>query len=249
MKTNYLLPALSLLVVIAGCTNPADSVPTATTGEAVATAEGTGTGAAAAEGTGTGAEAADGTGTGAAAAEGTGADEGSAPADVGPRFTINGTGSTIGFVGSKVTGSHEGGFREFDGTIIVPDRDILRGSVDVMIQMSSIFADNPRLQGHLQTDDFFSVATYPTARFTSTSVVAGGATGATHTVTGNLEMRGDTRSITFPATITVTDTTATVAAEFSINRQEWGISYAGQADDLIRDEVVLKLNVTGTIVE
>ena len=30
---------------------------------------------------------------------------------------------------------------------------------------------------------------------------------------------------------------------FDINRQDFGISYAGKVDDLIRDEVVIKLNL------
>jgi hypothetical protein len=34
-----------------------------------------------------------------------------------------------------------------------------------------------------------------------------------------------------------------VASEFAINRKDFGIVYAGKADDLIRDEVVLKLSV------
>ncbi len=34
-------------------------------------------------------------------------------------------------------------------------------------------------------------------------------------------------------------------AEFTINRKEWGIVYAGKPDDLIRDGVVLKIDLMG----
>ena len=38
----------------------------------------------------------------------------------------------------------------------------------------------------------------------------------------------------------------TVKAEFSINRHDFNMKYAGKADDLIRDMVVLRLDVKAT---
>jgi len=95
----------------------------------------------------------------------------------------------------------------------------------------------------LKTPDFFDVAKFPEAKFESTAIKAGGDKGATHTVTGNLTMHGVTKSITFPATIAVTPDTATVDATFAINRKDFGINYAGAADNLIRDDVVMKLAI------
>lgn len=37
---------------------------------------------------------------------------------------------------------------------------------------------------------------------------------------------------------------ATFKAEFDINRKDFGIVYAGRTDDLIRDEVVIRLDFT-----
>jgi len=34
-----------------------------------------------------------------------------------------------------------------------------------------------------------------------------------------------------------------VDAEFSINRKDFGIVYAGKTDDLIRDDVVIRFNL------
>ncbi len=95
----------------------------------------------------------------------------------------------------------------------------------------------------MKTPDFFDVAKFPDAKFESTAIKAGGEKGATHTVTGNLTMHGVTKSITFPATISVTPDTATVDATFAINRKDFGINYAGAADNLIRDDVVMKLAI------
>jgi polyisoprenoid-binding protein YceI len=150
--------------------------------------------------------------------------------------------SKVGFVGAKVTGDHEGGFKVFTGNAKISGTPE-NGSVEVEIDMGSVFSDHEKLTGHLRAPDFFDVATHPKARFVSTSVKAGG-TGGTHTVTGNLTLRGVTKSIAFPATIGVANGKVTAKAEFSINRHDFGVAYAGMADDLIKDQVLLKLDLT-----
>lgn len=41
----------------------------------------------------------------------------------------------------------------------------------------------------------------------------------------------------------ITDGKAKIAAKFDINRKDFGIVYAGKADDLIRDDVVIELKL------
>ena len=62
-------------------------------------------------------------------------------------------------------------------------------------------------------------------------------------VTGELDMRGVKKEITFPATITLTPENVAVKSEFSVNRKNFGIAYAGKADDLIRDDVLIQLDI------
>jgi hypothetical protein len=52
--------------------------------------------------------------------------------------------STIGFVGSKVTGKHDGGFKKFAGTIQAADGKIV-GSPEIKIVMDSTWSDNEKL--------------------------------------------------------------------------------------------------------
>ena len=163
-----------------------------------------------------------------------------APAQ-GERYSITPQTSKIEFVGSKVTGSHNGAFKKFAGSIGYNGKPE-SSSVKVTIDMTSIEADDPGLTKHLKTPDFFDVAKYPEATFTSTEIKPGGEKG-THTIIGNLTMHGVTKSITFPSTITASPEAITVDSSFSINRKDFGINYAGAADNLIRDEVVLTLKV------
>ena len=151
--------------------------------------------------------------------------------------------SKIEFVGSKVTGSHTGGFKQFSGTIELAKEGVDKSRVTIDIDTNSIFTDTDRLTAHLKTADFFDVPKYPKANFTSTKIEPATTPSATHTVTGNLDLHGVKKSISFPATIQVAPDAASVNAEFAINRKDFGINYAGKADDLIRDEVVMKLTI------
>jgi polyisoprenoid-binding protein YceI len=160
----------------------------------------------------------------------------------GTKYAITEQNSKIEFVGSKVTGKHDGSFQEFSGEIDyagAPERS----RVTVTIDTDSLTADDANLTKHLKTADFFDVAKFPTAKFTSTEIRPGGQGGATHTIVGNLTLHGVEKSITFPATINVTPDVASVDASFSINRKDFGINYAGAQDNLIRDDVVLKLTI------
>jgi polyisoprenoid-binding protein YceI len=162
----------------------------------------------------------------------------------GEKYLITPENSKIEFVGSKVTGSHNGSFGKFSGAI-----DYLgqpeRSRVTITIDLDSLTTDDPKLTTHLKTADFFDVAKYPQASFVSTEIKAGGDKGATHTITGNLNLHGATKSIAFPATIAVSPGAITVDSTFSINRKDFGINYAGAPDNFIRDEVVLTLRVRG----
>lgn len=174
----------------------------------------------------------------------TGAPTQASPAQsgAGTKYTIAPPTSKVEFIGSKVTGSHNGAFEKFSGQIDyagAPERS----RVNVTIDTDSLTSDDANLTKHLKTADFFDVAKFPQATFASTEIKAGGTGGASHTITGNLTLHGVTKSITFPATITVTPDAANVDANFSINRKDFGINYAGAQDNLIRDDVVLKLTI------
>jgi len=166
------------------------------------------------------------------------------PATKGTVLTLTPENSKVEFTGSKVTGKHDGGFKEFAGTIDLVNGKAEESSVMVYIEMGSVYSDDEGLTKHLKSPDFFDVEKFPKATFTSTKIVPDTAKGAgNYTVTGDFNLHGQTKSITFPAKITVTDADVAVETEFSINRKDFGIVYAGKADDLIRDDVVIKLNL------
>lgn len=150
--------------------------------------------------------------------------------------------SSVGFIGSKVTGSHEGGFKTFSGHFHVADGAPVGNDHQVVIDMNSTWSDNDKLTAHLKAADFFNVEEFPESRFEVTGLEKTG--DGAYSISGNFTLHGQTRNITFPASVSQDGDTVMIRAEFDINRQDFGISYAGKKDDLIRDEVVIKLDLT-----
>lgn len=165
----------------------------------------------------------------------------------GTPIAIDTTQSEITWRAAKVTRTHDGGFRMFDG-VVYRDGDSITG-VDLSIDPASIWSDTEKLTGHLKSDDFFDVAQFPEATFRADSfepLAAADSTEwaeATHRIGGVLTMHGQAQRITFPAKVTVTDDAVTATADFLIERGRWGLTYPGAPDDLIQEEVRLMFDI------
>lgn len=159
------------------------------------------------------------------------------------KYVFSDAGSKINFVGAKVTRKHDGAFNKFTGSIELVEGDLGKSTIFVEIAVASLTADDPKLTSHLKSADLLDVEKYPKARFLATTIREGGERGATHTVTGNLELHGVTKSITFPATVKFAGDTLEARAEFAINRKDFGVVYPGMPDDLIKDEVLLSMDI------
>jgi polyisoprenoid-binding protein YceI len=158
-------------------------------------------------------------------------------------FALGPKDSKIEFIGSKVTGSHKGGFTNFTGELRVAEGKLVNSGNRIVIDMSSTWSDNDRLTGHLKSPDFFNAAQFPKAEFVSTTVEK---KTTNYMVSGNLTLHGVTKQISFPAQIQVSDQAVDVNAQFVLNRFDFEIKYPGKANDLIRKEVVIRFNIKAT---
>jgi len=159
----------------------------------------------------------------------------------GSTYSFSNDGSTLSFVGAKVTAKHEGTFASFKGTVTVVDNDPTKSSVRTEIDVASITVDPAKLNNHLKSPDLLDVAQFPKATFVSTSIRPGGDKGATHVISGNFTLHGVTKSLSFPAKIVIAPEAVDVESEFGINRKDFGVVYPGMPDDLIKDEVLIKI--------
>ncbi len=175
----------------------------------------------------------------------------------GKTYALDATASTFEWNASKVTGKHNGIVAIKSGEFNVKAGAIAAGSF--VMDMTSIKVlditdaeTNGKLTGHLNSDDFFSTAKNPEAKFeiVSAEAIQGAAAGApNYNVKGNLTIKGITKAITFPATIAVTDTEVKASAQFDIDRTEWDIKYGSGkffqdlGDKMINDAFTVKFNV------
>jgi polyisoprenoid-binding protein YceI len=173
--------------------------------------------------------------------------------------------SSISWVGTKVTGKHTGTFGVKEGSLSIKGNQLVAGKfvIDVAaLKVTDIPADNEmngKLVGHLKSPDFFDTEKFPTATFEITGVETYKADpnakveekdkeyvleNPTHTITGNLELRGEKKSITFPAVVNIANGKVEAEAKFNINRQDWKIVYEGKKDDLISNTVHIGLKIS-----
>jgi polyisoprenoid-binding protein YceI len=165
--------------------------------------------------------------------------------------------SVVKWVGSKPTGTHEGTLKLSKGVINVEGENVIGG--DFAFDMTSIKnTDLPAekqgdLEGHLMAGDFFEVEKFPGGNFKITDVKAGSdIEGATHSITGNLKLKGITKSVTLPATVKMSgNELKAVTPPFTIDRTEWDIVYASAGigtikDKIINDEIGLTLEIVAS---
>ena len=144
---------------------------------------------------------------------------------------------------------HHGTIKLSSGTINLEGNKIVAGDfvIDVATLESMDLNESPddkaKLDAHLKDADFLDVAKYPTATFNITGVNA--IEGEYNTeISGNLKMREEEKNITFKANVGVDGDKLTIASEeFTINRQDFGITFAGGGGSVIKDNVTLRVNI------
>ena len=135
--------------------------------------------------------------------------------------------SVLLWKGFKPTGSHNGTVKLASGTIKVKRGKLKSG--EFVIDMTSIKdADgSKRLEGHLKSGDFFGVEKFPTSKFVITKVKNKGGKLA---VTGDLTVKGITKSITIPAMLSEAGGVITFKSEtFKVNRADFNVRYGSKS--------------------
>jgi len=156
--------------------------------------------------------------------------------------------STIKWTGEKLTGSHEGTINLREGYFEIKDGKITGGEFTAdmtSINVTDLTAGNgkEKLEGHLNSDDFFGTKTYPTAKFVMTTVVE--KSDGVYGVAGKMTIKGKTNPIAFD--LKVTGDTATTS--LVIDRSKYDIRYGSGSffdnlgDKTIYDEFTLDITL------
>ena len=160
-------------------------------------------------------------------------------------YTVNVDASTITWKGTKVTGKHDGTISLKSGELVFEETTLAGGSF--VMDMTSIKNNDmagskgaEKLEGHLKSDDFFGVATYPTAKMDITKVVPYGTAGD-YRITANLTIKNHTKEVKFMAKVDNSDG-MTAMAEVELDRSDYDVRYgSGSFFDDLGDKAISDL--------
>lgn len=161
-------------------------------------------------------------------------------------------GAKMTWIGSKLTGKHNGEISINNGAFKVVNNKLTGGifSIDMAsINCKDLDASSGKgkLEGHLKSPDFFDVAKFPTATFEITKVVeVKNNPKVTHNIYGNLTLKGVTKNINFLTKMAISKGSliATVP-NFKIDRTAFNVKYGSKKffdnlkDKAIMDEIEL----------
>lgn len=179
---------------------------------------------------------------------------------------INPDESKLSWEGYKPTGQHHGTVTISSGELMVKEGMLAGGKFTFdMNTITVLDLDdedmNKKLTAHLKSADFFEVENYPEASFEITEVepidmtnfdrpMKEGEVIPTHALTGNLMIKGISKSITFHAKVDfLDDIVMTESNMFFIDRTEWNVQYKSKKvsakfkDDFINDDMGIKLKI------
>jgi polyisoprenoid-binding protein YceI len=172
-------------------------------------------------------------------------------------FNADPTQSKIKWHGSKVTGEHFGFINLKSGKLMMDNGQVKGGEFIVdMTSMTNTDIEsekyNQKLIGHLKSDDFFGVNTFPEATLKIKSAKVSTEEGSTHSFKGDITIKGKTEEITFPANVKFEGDKMMATAKITIDRSKFDVKYGsgsffeGLGDNLIYDDFDLEINLVAS---
>jgi polyisoprenoid-binding protein YceI len=141
----------------------------------------------------------------------------------------------------------QGEFLDYDGFFMLDRNNLENSSIDVTIKTASVDMDDEKWDASMRGENFFKVERFPEMTFKSTAVELTG--NQTADVTGDLTILGIAKPVTLSVTHNKSDVNpfskkfiAGFSASATINRSDWGMSYALPG---VGDEVEIRLEVEG----
>lgn len=156
--------------------------------------------------------------------------------------------STIKWVGTKVSGTHEGTVNFKSGTLLLKKGKVTGGNFT--IDMTSIAVTDlqagrgkEKLEGHLKNDDFFATDKFETANLAFKTI--GDKGNNVYSITADLTIKGITKPVTFDLTVNGN----TASSNFKIDRSKYDIKFKSKSffdnlgDNFIYDEFDVEVNL------
>lgn len=146
---------------------------------------------------------------------------------------------------STVTGK----FNNFSATVNSDNEDFDGAEIEMEAEIKSISTNNEDRDNHLKSDDFFAADKHPMLKFSNGKLSNNG---GDYKLTGDLTLRGVTKSVTFDVDFNGVgkDPWGNMKAGFElsgkINRTDWGLKWNATLETggvLVSEEVKLSANL------
>jgi Uncharacterized conserved protein len=167
------------------------------------------------------------------------------------KWAVDTTHSSIDFsIRHMMIAKVKGSFNRFDASIEADPEDLTTADIAFSVDVASVDTRNDDRDAHLRSADFFDAENHPTMTFKATKIVKTG--DGEYDVTGDLTIRGVTRSETFKVTFEGAGNDpwgnykAGFSAEGAIKRSDYGLTWNAALETggvLVGDDVKIHLEI------
>ncbi|MBI3239751.1 MAG: YceI family protein [Flavobacteriia bacterium] len=115
-------------------------------------------------------------------------------------------------------------FKTFKGTIKFDESDLAGSKFDLTIDVNSISTGNGMQNKKAMIEEWFNESKYPTITYVSTKIEK---SGEGYSITGNLKMKGVSKSYKVPFNFKKVDNSGKFTGKFNVKRSDFKIGHAG----------------------
>ena len=157
-------------------------------------------------------------------------------------YTPSDEGSKVHFI-IKNFGINTGGdFSGLKGQIVFSPEEVADSKFDVTVSASTIDTDNEMRDKNLASDEYFDAAKFPVIKMVSTKISkTNKTTDGFYIFTGDLTIKGVTKSISFPFQVKKISDGYLFTGNFDIDRTDFGV---GEKNIVLSNKVSVSLSIT-----
>jgi polyisoprenoid-binding protein YceI len=161
-------------------------------------------------------------------------------------YTVERSRSQAKFFIRHVVETVEGKFSDVSGTIAYDPADVTKSRVRVAIKVSSVDTGIGQRDHHLQGSEFFDADHSPEIIFESQRIEK---RDPGLVAVGNFTMKGTTKTIEIPFTISQSDNRLIIHGSTSLNRRDYNVGSEEMMDNrvVLGNEVRIELSVGATL--
>jgi polyisoprenoid-binding protein YceI len=166
-----------------------------------------------------------------------------AQAPAAPAWTVDKGASRLGFRAAMSGTAFDGRFGRWDARINFDPANLGASKVVATIDLASATTGDGARDEALPSSDWFDVKRHPRATFTSRTITAAGP--GRYVATGDLTLRGVTRPVSLPFSLTIAGAQAKMSGSTTLDRTAFGV---GQGQFKGTETVPAKVTVNVSIV-